>query len=164
MHQVRTLRGRRQLLRHRRHHSSRRLLQVWRQVAPGTEVHMPAGAAANPHAGLSSVSCPAKGSCAVVGYYQTATTGTGSVTLSVAAGKPTAAQPLTVLPSDAAPAPTPSLFSVTCPAAGTCVAVGGYKTMAGSIEPMIITQSGGQWTSATGIDLPMDAFAVGQDA
>jgi hypothetical protein len=130
----------------------------------GTEVKLPADAATDPHAGLVSVSCPAKGSCTVVGYYQSASTEFWAMTLTVVAGKPSTAQALTVLPADAAAQPTPSLTSVTCPAAGACIAVGEYLTNAGSFEPMIITQASGQWTSAARIDPPPDAFTVGQVA
>jgi len=44
------------------------------------------------------------------------------------------------------------------------VTAGGYKTSTGAYAPMIITQSGGKWTSATRIGLPADASASGQFA
>ena len=73
------------------------------------------------------------------------------------------------LPAGAAPSSATTtagayLNSVTCPAAGSCVAVGMYTERGSSNTAVLIdTLSGGTWTAATA-PLPADASADGQSA
>lgn len=123
----------------------------------GAQVKLPANAATNPHAALISVSCPVTGSCAAVGGYQNKQADVEPMAMTVSGGKLSAARALTLVPAGAAAQPTPSLFSVACPAAGACLATGQYKTSTGAFAPMIVMQSAGKWTGKTRIVLPSDA-------
>ena len=67
------------------------------------------------------------------------------------------------LPTDASANPQVSLFAVTCPAAGACVAVGNYTDTSGNIEGLVETLSGGQWTG-TVAPLPADGDVMGRQA
>lgn len=50
------------------------------------------------------------------------------------------------------------LFSVACPSAGSCVAVGEYAVKSGLVSwPMAVVESGGRWLRAQKIPLPADA-------
>ncbi len=57
------------------------------------------------------------------------------------------------LPANAATgmAQQAALTSIACPAAGSCVAVGGYDDRSGNAQPMFAVQSGGVWGRATEI-------------
>lgn len=123
----------------------------------GTEVKLPGDAATNPNALLAAASCPATGSCAAVGSYQNSQSVDVPIAMTVSAGKPSAARALKLIPAGAAVQPDSALVSVSCPAAGECVATGEYKTSAGRFTPMILTQAGGTWASTASIALPKDA-------
>ena len=62
------------------------------------------------------------------------------------------------LPPDAAMNPTTSLGAETCPATGTCVAVGTYTDTTGDVDGLIETLSGGTWTP-TEAPVPANAGA-----
>jgi len=57
--------------------------------------------------------------------------------------------------------PSPDLKGLSCPATGSCVAVGQYENGSGQIEALIDTQSGGTWTALaapTGGLVPIPSF------
>ncbi|HET7013705.1 MAG TPA: hypothetical protein VFI65_07340 [Streptosporangiaceae bacterium] len=123
----------------------------------GAEVKLPGDAASDPKALLNSASCPATGPCTAVGNYQNSKAVAMPMTMTVSGGKLSAARAVTLVPAGASAQPAQSFWSVACPAAGACVAAGRYKTSAGRLAPMLLTQSGGKWTSAASIGLPKDA-------
>lgn len=103
---------------------------------------------------LSDLACPAVGSCVVVGDYTDLTyEGQGLVeALSGGTWTPTEAP----LPANASTLRFPvSLAAVTCPAVGSCVAVGVYGT-AGASVGVIETLSAGTWTPS---EAPLPANA-----
>ena len=61
-------------------------------------------------------------------------------------------------PSNSVPGPDAvSLFGVSCPGLGECVAVGQYTDTTGNSQPMIFTQTGGSWGQGVAASLPADA-------
>ena len=62
------------------------------------------------------------------------------------------------LPANAAANPLSTVFAETCPAAGSCVAVGAYVDASGDQQGLIETLSGGVWTAAAA-PLPVNAAA-----
>jgi hypothetical protein len=47
--------------------------------------------------------------------------------------------------------------SLACTSAGNCVAIGQYIDTSGNYQPMVATETGGAWTTATGLQLPANA-------
>lgn len=62
------------------------------------------------------------------------------------------------LPANVGPALVAYLYSVACPSAGSCVAVGSYMDSSGYLQPLIETQSGRSW-EPTEVTLPGNAEA-----
>jgi virginiamycin B lyase len=119
-----------------------------------TEAPLPANAAAVPDAQMSAVACPTPSSCVAVGSYDAngATVGQSALIETLSAGTWSPAE--APLPPDAG---TGNLIGVSCPAAGSCVAVGDYGVMTTSdgldIEdtlPLVATLASGSWTSGEG--------------
>ena len=108
--------------------------------------------ARGPHLGdsvnLNSLSCSAVGSCVGVGQYGDTSNNLDGL-----------AETLTGDTWSAATVPTAGLIpearyvnsitNVSCPAAGSCTAVGTYQDVSGIEHAMTETQSGGIWTAAT---------------
>jgi serine/threonine protein kinase len=146
---------------------------VFGSAAPQTVTHtvtwipasapLPADAAATSGqtagTGLLSVTCPAAGSCVSVGAYTLQVGSTGLIeTLSHRTWTPATA----TLPADASAAhPQAFLGAVTCPAVGSCIAVGGYALQDGSEWGLIETLSHGTWIPASA-PLPANARAASQ--
>ena len=127
--------------------------------APARELPVPAGAAANPGASLSSVWCPAAGACLAVGGYETATLDKLGL---AAAGSPGRwrAGPIP-LPANAAPGSGLNFdvyASVSCIPARFCVTAGSYITRSGTVQPATAMMSAGHWT-ARQMPLPAGAAA-----
>ena len=106
----------------------------------------PADAATDADAGLYGVACPVPGTCVAVGGYNDQNGIGQAMTETLANG--------VWIPAEAplpGPAPTPAdsaaLVSVSCPAPGSCVAVG-YYGQEGDFGALIETLSGGTWTPA----------------
>jgi hypothetical protein len=105
---------------------------------------LPAGAAANQEwstsqvTGLTAAACAAPGTCVAAGSYTARTSGIQGVLDTLSGGTWTAAAAR--LPADAAAAKQYAFFdSATCPAAGDCIAVGGYKIQDGGTRALIET-------------------------
>jgi pimeloyl-ACP methyl ester carboxylesterase len=96
-------------------------------------------------AALQGVSCPAPGSCVAVGYYGQEGSGSGLIeTLSGATWTPATA----LLPAGETGLGV-TLYGVSCPALGNCVAVGSYTGQDHAEHGLIETLSGSAWTAAT---------------
>ena len=128
-----------------------------------TEAPLPANANQQEHViapvTLSDVTCPAVGACVVVGSYtdNVAYRGHGLIeTLSGGTWTPAEAP----LPANGSTSFYPaSLGAITCPTAGSCVAVGNYTDTNSTPVGVIATLSGGLWT-ATEAPLPANASAT----
>ena len=106
-------------------------------------------ASANPQALLSDVSCPAPGWCVAVGAYD-ASSGRQGLMEALSGGTWAATTaPTSGLSPGAASPPGDPLFTVSCPASGSCVAVSTYHDTSGNTDGLIETLSAGTWTAAT---------------
>ena len=131
------------------------------QPAVGTEVALPADAAptAPTLSSLSAVSCWSPGSCVAVGYYDSPgqfqplvvpiTNGVPGTGIEVAEPAGAAASGSQVA----------ELTGVSCPAAGSCVAVGWYKNLAGGKDAMVVPITGSTPGTPEPIPLPGDAIS-----
>src|SRR5262249_45657431 len=125
---------------------------------------LPADAVGAPdqNAGLTSVVCPAAGSCAAAGYYVNA--GGFQPMVAAESGGAWAAPQGVGLPADALAANQDAgLNSLACAAQGTCAAVGYYKSSSG-YHAMTVAETGGAWGTPQKLALPADAIAMSQDA
>ena len=100
----------------------------------------------NPSAAMSSVSCASAGNCSAVGTYLHRSNAPQGVVFTQTAGTWAPGAPTTP-PADAAVEPIQSLAAISCPAAGSCSAVGNYvfrsqalTQMAGVLAPAIALQ------------------------
>ena len=139
--------------------------------ATGREVIHPLGVSVsgNPQIDLTSVSCATATNCFAAGTYadsnrhpegllETEINGTWSYTVTNGARGYTGAE--AGLPSDAATEPKVALNSVSCGAAGRCVAVGSYINTANAQEGLLLTgtDSSGAWVfTPTAVSLPSGA-------
>jgi hypothetical protein len=119
------------------------------------ESPLPAGAAADPDVYLGSVACMSASSCVAVGYY-TDSSGESQELVVTGSGTTWTATKVPV-PGGAADLGT-YLYSVACPSASECVAVGGYEDSSGNYHGLLLTGFGTTWT-ATDAPLPTDASA-----
>jgi hypothetical protein len=96
---------------------------------------------------LNSVSCPAKGTCSAVGYYDDAGTGRQVFTLGEEGGAWGLAQ---AVPSVATlnTGHSAELTTVSCASAGNCGGGGHYKDVLGTVHSFVVTEAGGTWTGA----------------
>ncbi len=105
---------------------------------------------------LDSVSCPAPGACAAVGYYGDGSSEAYPLAVSESGGTWGAARQVIVPANDSAPG-ADGLSSVSCPAPGACTAVGyagGSQGSNASASEMIAAgESGGVWGRAQTIAL-----------
>jgi hypothetical protein len=125
------------------------LLGVWATPAMGDTVPLPPDAATGSSASfaLLGVACPSAGSCVAVGYYLDTSSFREGLIETENNGVWTASKVnLTQLPAGAR---DPILDSVTCSAAGSCVAVGDYGDAGAHQQGLIETYSAGTWTAST---------------
>jgi hypothetical protein len=122
---------------------------TWTAITAPTSGLSPT-AGTDPQASLHDVSCPAAGSCTVVGGYQDSSGSYQGLieTLSAGTWTPTAA-PTSGLSPAAGSDPAAYVEVLSCPAAGSCVAVGSYEDSDGNEQGLIETLSGGTWTATT---------------
>ncbi len=119
---------------------------------------LPGDSAADPSASLNGVSCASAKSCAAVGSYKNAS-GEQGLVLDEDSGSWTAAK--VTPPGDAGANPLVSLDSVSCPAAGNCVAIGSYRDSFTQNQVLLTTESSGAWSAAAQPPLPSDATTGG---
>jgi hypothetical protein len=123
----------------------------------GVTIGLPANAATTDgSATIASVSCPSRTGCVAVGNYALPTNALhGLITTGHATTWSTARTPL--LPKGSAVSAESFLTGVSCTRPGSCVAVGGYTTLADSSEAMAETESGGHWQRAVIVSPPTNA-------
>ncbi|HTU73320.1 MAG TPA: hypothetical protein VMG38_07350, partial [Trebonia sp.] len=114
----------------------------------GTAKEVPGTAALNTggNATVQSVSCGSAGDCAAVGSYEETNNDTQAFVVNETSGTWGAAQEV---PGTASlnTGGTAAADSVSCPAAGTCAAVGSYKGVTGT-QPFVVDENSGAWDSA----------------
>ncbi len=123
-------------------------------------VKLPANAeTAKPHKGgdLNGVTCAPSGSCTAVGGYTLETTfADRTMVVTKGAGGWEGQEQLS--PGNAEALPIETLDSVSCPAAGSCVAVGGYReTTDGREQAMALDEVSEVWGTPTELTLPEGA-------
>jgi hypothetical protein len=114
---------------------------------PGAAVQLPADAAANPRATLSSVSCASAGDCDAVGdYADSAGDRQGLLATETGGGWAQGVEP--VLPADAGSTTFVQLSSVSCSVPSSCVATGRYTDDSFTEHSLLLSQSAdGSWSS-----------------
>ncbi len=129
------------------------------QVASAETVPLPAGAStAVPAPGnIETISCPSAGACAAGGYYYDTTSDQQALAETETGGVWTATK-VNLGGVSANSDPFAELQQVSCPSAGSCVAVGDYEDSSHVQQGMVVTQSGGTWTAAK-VTLPSGAAA-----
>jgi endoglucanase len=117
------------------------------------EAPVPANASGTPDTYLSSVTCPASGSCTAGGDYSDTSGGVDPLIETLSGGTWTPSE--LPQPGNAAVAPNAGLFAVSCPF-GSCTAVGYYFDSSSTMQGLIETGSGSTWTAA---EAPLPANA-----
>jgi hypothetical protein len=119
---------------------------AWQAAQP-----VPGLASARPGSAVTTVSCPAPGSCGIGGYYSDASGHRQAFVASEASGTWHKAQQV---PSTATlnAGGNASVTSMSCPAAGNCVAAGTYQPRTGPGQLFVVNEGAGQWKRA--IQLP----------
>ncbi len=110
-----------------------------------TTAPLPASAASSPDVLLPAVACQTASSCVAAGQF-TASSGSTYGLLLTGQGSSWSAYRAPV-PADAAASPQATISSVSCPAAGDCVAVGAYTDARGNQQGMLLTGYGASWTA-----------------
>jgi hypothetical protein len=132
-------------------------------LAARQPVRLPSGAGRDPYAAVEDFACPRAGQCTGVGRYDTRYGGTRALVLTQVGGRWGRAQQITP-PENAAAAPGAFLYGLSCPAPGSCEAVGGYTDRQGNSQAMAVEEIRGRWQQATEVQMPADAglgFDVG---
>ncbi len=123
-----------------------------------TTAPLPASAAASPDVLLPAVACPTASSCVAAGQFA-ASSGSTYGLLVTGHGSSWSAYRAPV-PADAAVRPQATISSVSCPAAGDCVAVGTYTDAKGNQQGLLLTGYGSSWTAIRS-PLPTSATVPG---
>jgi hypothetical protein len=110
----------------------------------GSTPPVPPGGTSDGGAWLSQVSCASAAFCGATGTYFDAAGNAVGLLETLSGGRWTAQE--APLPADASPEGEQgvTMSSVSCPAAGTCVAVGSYPSVSGD-RGLIAAYSGGDW-------------------
>jgi len=133
---------------------------VWR--AP-LRVSEPSGASAAKGVTMDGVSCPADGSCVVIGQY-VATTNQLPFVVSEHAGRWSRGVALSLPANALAKSESATPHSIACASAGNCTVVGTYRTNAtttstAGVQGFIASEHAGVWRHAQEVALPSDANA-----
>jgi hypothetical protein len=114
-------------------------------------------ASARPGSAVTTVSCPAPGTCGIGGYYADTSGHRQAFVASEVSGTWRKAQqvPGTATLNAGGNA---SVTSVSCPAPGSCVAAGTYRPKTGPGQLFVINEGAGQWKRA--IQLPGSAKLI----
>lgn len=105
---------------------------------------------------LAAVSCSGPGSCVALGGYWVKSA-VSMMSISETAGRWSRARTVP-MPSNLASGA--ALTALSCPAAGSCVAVGYGQTASGSVRLLATAQSRGRWRRVTELRLPRNALVL----
>jgi hypothetical protein len=129
------------------------LTQASGRWATGRTASLPAGAAPDPNASLTWVSCPSPGNCTAVGTYHDGSGHTQGLLWSESSGT-WASAVRAVPPGNAQTDPEVSLSAVSCSSPGNCAAVGSYIDNAGHRQGLLLDESSGAWATGLEVVLP----------
>jgi hypothetical protein len=107
---------------------------------------VPAGAATQPDAFVSAVTCSSATACVAAGAYLDSSGNYQGLLLTRRGPSWTAAE--APLPADAGDSPGVNISAVACPSATACTAVGGYADSSGNYQGLLLTRRGSSWTAA----------------
>lgn len=117
----------------------------------------PLNASNDPSAYLRTVACTSTGSCAAGGEYENEDGDGAAMIAQETNGSWSPAREIQAPASDASD-PEARIYSIACPAAGSCVAFGRYQDGAtGTEEAMVATETAGTWNRASRITPPANA-------
>jgi len=120
----------------------------------GVEVELPSGAPG----GLRSIACTGTQSCTAVGK------ASGRVAAAVSETSGTWGAPdVLAQPAGEVTHQDGRLASVSCPASGSCAAVGGFFDSNEDLRPMVVSETAGSWAAAKEPTLPGNASSFGDD-
>ena len=126
----------------------------WRQA---TEIASPPGAASNPDAFMTGISCSAPGNCVAVGNYSVSPSRFEAMGAIEARGAWHRATEIAV-PRGAIASTFTAITSVSCLPTGPCLGVGQYAISATQSRAMVVTESKGRFSGAVPITtLPQGA-------
>ena len=129
---------------------------VWEQAQPVTFGSGVASVGAFATSMTKSVSCSSTSFCVAVGSVRNATGGVEAFSTTFSNGSWSTATPA-IFGSGVQHDPRYATFnSVSCPATGSCVAVGQFKDSSGKSQAFTMTMSSGSWSQATPV-----VFAAG---
>lgn len=97
---------------------------------------------------VNAVACSRVGTCVAVGGYTDSRNRGQAAVVTESGGKWRQAAEV-VLPRDAQPDPVAQLWSATCTAPGSCLAIGSYSGALHYTRAMVVTESGGRWRRGT---------------
>ncbi len=120
----------------------------------GIEAPLPANASASLRSYVDSVSCASAGDCTAVGWYRDTSGNEHGLLLSESGGTWSTGIEAS-LPANAGELPYVAIRSVSCPSAGDCAAVGMYYDTSVNPHGLLLSESGGTWS--TGIEAPLPA-------
>ena len=126
---------------------------VWAQA---TEVTAPTGAATNPGAAFSAISCSSVGNCTAAGGYNDSSSNNLAMVATETSG--TWAQATEVsAPSNGASNPLFFVTGISCSSPGNCTLVGHYTDTSDTQQAVAATETSGTWAQATEVAAPADA-------
>jgi hypothetical protein len=126
----------------------------------GVLAPLPAGAGSNPQVFLDSLSCSSANNCVAGGSYVDSAGHGQALLLTETSAAPGTWTPTKVsVPADAATDPESFINEVSCPAAGSCSAIGDYSDPAGHSQGLVLSQTGNTWSAGSKLVLPADAAA-----
>ena len=121
-----------------------------------TEAPLPAGAASDPDAVLSSVACAPASSCVADGTYIDSSGNRQGLLLAGSGTSWTATE--APLPAGATDSPVTILARIACTSASFCVVLGLYEDSSGNRQGLLLTGSGTSWAATEG-PVPTNAAA-----
>jgi len=122
------------------------------------EARLPANANRNPGPFIEEVQCASAGNCTAVGsYIDSLENGQGLLLTETSGTWGTGVE--APLPAGARSGPSLLGGSLSCPAAGDCSYVDGYKDSSEHRQGLLLTQSQGAWAPALQATLPLNAGA-----
>jgi hypothetical protein len=116
----------------------------------------------DPQTYLGNETCTSAVSCVAVGDYGDSSGHERGLLDTFSGGSWTATE--APLPANAAAVPYATIYSVSCPSDGSCVAVGGYKDGSGDSWGVIETLAGGHWFATEAPQPPDAATGTNEDS
>lgn len=130
---------------------------------PAKTIALPSNGTSVPSGYLPALSCASSGNCVAGGSYSDASGDVLGLVVPESNGVWKTGIELTA-PSGSASNPNMSVFSLSCPTATSCVAVGSYQDTAGNTDSFVASESNGSWPIATKVALPGNAAPSGNSS